>query len=244
MKKRIVHYRFLLCAVVLCGLLASLTFTGSETHAFNAEGIGKITNTVPGAMADATQEPGERQTVSPGAVQPLAPTLGCCKCLGGTTGLDLSTASFNNWIVKDTTTNSAWATAAFVTLINPAWNLNTGPSKWVSTVANGGMGSVAGHIFEYQLAFTVSACVIEQRVTLTGNCGGDDEIWVYLDNTTSANLLSQCTGGWCFNTSNPPPAFNRLVGAGSHTLIVKVKNGSPSPSGMFVNAKLTGNCRN
>lgn len=42
MKKRLVNYRFLLCAVVLCGLLASLTFTGSETHAFDGKGSEKV----------------------------------------------------------------------------------------------------------------------------------------------------------------------------------------------------------
>jgi hypothetical protein len=170
------------------------------------------------------------------ACQPTVPTLGCCKCLGGTNTLDLSTITSNNWTVSNNP-------VAFLGPINSYWNLNTGPAKWVSTAANGGMGNVPPGTYDYKLPFVVPHCSIEQRVTLSGNYGGDDNIFVYLD--TNANLISQCTGGWCFNTNNPPPAIsNYVVPQGPHTLIVRVVNtgASPSPSGMFLNAKLTGTC--
>ncbi|HJQ26433.1 MAG TPA: hypothetical protein VKA60_21140 [Blastocatellia bacterium] len=239
MKKRFVHYQFVLCAVVICGLLAMSALSKSEAQALASEGVGKMIDIVSDPIAAVAQEQSERRPLES---VPVLPTIGCCKCLGGTNGLDLSTVSFNNWIVKDSTTNSAWATAAFVTPVNSAWNLNSGAAKWISVSPNGGTGGILGHTYEYRLNFFVSTCAIEQRVTLTGTCGGDDEISVFIDNTTSANLLSQCTGGWCFNTSNPPPPFNRVVGAGTHTLIAIVKNGSLGPAGMFVNAKLTGVC--
>ena len=165
-------------------------------------------------------------------------TLGCCKCLGGTNTLDLSTISSNNWTVNNNP-------VVFLGPINSYWNINPGPARWVSTAANGGTGSIATGTYDYQLKFTVPACAIEQRVTLTGNFGGDDDVYVYLDNITSVNLISQCTGGWCFNTPHKvlSTITPRVVGPGTHTLIVRIVNSGPSPSGMFVNAKLSGACR-
>lgn len=163
------------------------------------------------------------------------PALGCCKCLGGTNTLDLSTISSNNWTVNGNP-------VAFPTQIHPAWNINPGSAQWISTSASGGTGNVNSGNYDYKLNFTVPKCTIPQTVTLDGNYGGDDIIAVYLDNTT--NLVSKCAGtsGWCFNTSNaPPPIAGYTVGPGSHTLIVKVYN-SGGPSGMFINAKLTAAC--
>lgn len=161
------------------------------------------------------------------------PTLACCKCLGGTNTLDLSTISSNNWMVSG-------GPAVFLTALHPLWNLNPGPAKWVSTVATGGTGSIPGGSYEYTLDFVVPACTIDQKVTLSGNYGGDDDVFVSLDSTA----ISQCTGGWCFNSPKKAlSTFNNVVvGPGTHTLRVKVSNDGPSPSGMFVNAKLTGTC--
>jgi hypothetical protein len=168
-------------------------------------------------------------------------TLGCCKCLGGSNALDLSTITSNSWTV--TNPGGLTSPVVFVLPIHTAWNLNPGLAKWISTVPSGN-NSVPFGPYEYRLRFVVPQCVIEQRVVLTGNDGGDDDVDVYLDSTVPANLLSHCAGGWCFNTSNPPPPFTpRNVGPGGHTLIVKVNNSSLSPHGMFVNAKLTSTCR-
>jgi hypothetical protein len=178
-------------------------------------------------------------------VQGRAATLGCCKCLGGTNTLDLSTASPNAWTVTNGNPVS------FLTALHPLWNINPGPAKWVSTAAGGGtVGTPAGS-YEYRLDFVVPACTIEQRVTLAGNFGGDDDVDLFLDNATGpANptnpfFISQCTGGWCFNTPKKTlQTFTRTITIpGPHTLIVKVTNGG-GPSGMFVNATLTGACRN
>jgi len=163
------------------------------------------------------------------------PTLGCCKCLGGTNSLDLSTTSSNNWTVNS-------APVSFLTAVHPLWNINPGPAKWVSTVPTGSTNGIAAGIYEYRLDFFVPACTIDQRVTLTGNFGGDDDVSVFLDNTSNP-VISQCTGGWCFNTPKKTlTTFSTGVGSGGHALIVRVKNDSQGPSGMFVNAKLTGTC--
>ncbi|MBD0369801.1 MAG: hypothetical protein ICV60_03035 [Pyrinomonadaceae bacterium] len=162
----------------------------------------------------------------------VKPTLGCCKCLGGTNTLDLSTVSSNNWTVNG-------SPAIFLTAIHPLWNINPGPAKWISSAATGGTGTMPAGPYEYRLEFVVPACSIEQKVTLSGNYGGDDDVQVFLDNA----LISQCVGGWCFNTPKKTlPTFSTAVGSGSHVLRVRVVNGSPSPSGMFVNAKLSGTC--
>jgi hypothetical protein len=170
-------------------------------------------------------------------------TLGCCKCLGGTNTLDLSTVGSNAWTVNG-------GPAVFLTSIHPAWNINPGPASWVSTVAGGGTGGVPAGVFEYRLDFVVPACTIGQDVTLAGNYGADNDVAVFLDDATgpasgaNAFFVSQCTGSWCFNSSrNPLPSFvNKPVAPGPHTLIVKVRN-EGGPSGMFVNATLTGACR-
>lgn len=163
------------------------------------------------------------------------PTLGCCKCLGGTNSVDLSTISSNSWSVNG-------SAVSFLTALNSLWNINPGPAKWVSSVPTGSTGTVGGGIYEYRLDFVVPACTIDQKVTLSGNYGGDDDVAIFLDNT-SGTPISQCVGGWCFNTPQKPlSTFSTSVGSGGHTLIVKVKNDNPSPSGMFVNAKLTGTC--
>src|SRR6185436_10183485 len=62
-------------------------------------------------------------------------TLGCCRCLGGTNSLDLSTISSNNWTVNGNL-------VSFLTTINPFWNLPTVSASWVSTVATGGTGNI------------------------------------------------------------------------------------------------------
>jgi hypothetical protein len=170
------------------------------------------------------------------------PTLGCCKCLGGTNALDLSTTSQNRWTVNG-------GTAVFLTATHPAWNINPGPAQWVSSAATGGTGGLPAGDYEYRLDFVVPACTIEQRVTLTGNYGGDDNLSVFLDNaagpasSANPNFISQCTGGWCFNTPRKTlSTFSFPVSPGPHALIIKVRNDG-GPTGMFVNAKLTGACR-
>ena len=168
-------------------------------------------------------------------------TLGCCRCLGGTNSLDLSTISSNAWTVNGNA-------VAFLTTVHPLWNLTTGSAKWVSTVATGGTGNVAAGFYEYKLQFVVPACAIEQRVTLAGNYGGDDDAGVFLDNvtTSTSSLIASCGGGWCFNNTNNsnPRSFTPItVPPGAYYLRVKINN-SGGPSGMFVNAKLTSTCRN
>jgi hypothetical protein len=171
----------------------------------------------------------------PVELRPAAPaSLGCCKCLGGTNSLDLSTIASNAWTVNGNA-------AVFLSSIHPAWNVNPGPASWVSTAATGGTGGVAAGVYEYRLDFVVPACTIEQRVTLTGNVGGDDNFDVFLDNVNGTSL-SQCAG-WCFNTPrNNLHTFTSAVASGTHTLIVRIRNDG-GPSGMFVNAKLVGACR-
>jgi hypothetical protein len=169
------------------------------------------------------------------------PTLGCCKCLGGTNNLDLSTIASNSWTV---TNNGNTIPAVFLSAlqINAAWNINPGPARWVSTSVGSGNGSPGN--FDYNLSFVVPECTIRQAVTLAGNFGADNNIALYLDSITSANLIATCTGNYCFTSTHQPlPTFTKTVGYGPHTLIARVNNAN-GPSGMFVNAKLTGTCAN
>jgi len=170
------------------------------------------------------------------------PTLGCCRCLGGSNSLDLSTIASNNWTVNGNP-------VAFLTAIHPAWDFSPGTAQWVSTVATGGTGSVAPGLYDYKLKFVVPNCAIEQRVTISGRFGGDDDVLsLALENigTSAVIPLGSCSGGWCFNTANNsnPRTFSSInVPPGAYYLRMKIQN-SGGPSGMFVNAKLTSTCRN
>jgi len=161
------------------------------------------------------------------------PTLGCCTCLGGTNTLNLSTVPANPWTVNGNP-------VAVTSPINGAWNLPTGPANWVSLNTGGSMGGIASGPHYYRLQFAVPNCTIDQKVFLNGTYGADDAVDVFLD----IPLISQCGGGgWCFNIWNtPPPLVNVPVSPGLHTLLLVVNNGSLGPSGIFVNAKLTGTC--
>lgn len=238
MKTELLNHRILLAAVVICGLLASLTLTSTESHAFDLTVIGKdapsdLIETDPASIPGIAPEQAER------TVPPKVPTLGCCQCLGGTNTLDLSTISSNNWIVTDP--NAVSSPVAFVSPINGLWNLNPGLAQWVSTSSNAGFNNLPPGFYQYSLYFLVPVGAIQQSVNLAGTCGGDDTISVYLDSTSSANLLTSCTSGSCFNLSNPPQPFSCVVAPGLHTLIVIVHNFG-GPTGMFVNVKLTGTC--
>jgi len=179
----------------------------------------------------------------PAEMRPASPaSLGCCKCLGGTNSLDLSTVASNSWTVNG-------GAAAFLSSIHPAWNINPGPALWVSTTASGGTGGVPAGTYEYRLDFVVPACTIGQRVTLEGNVSGDDVFDAFIDdatgpaNTGNPLYLAGCSAGWCFNKPKQSlQTFTHNVSPGPHALIVRIKNGG-GPSGMFVNAKLVGACR-
>ncbi len=160
------------------------------------------------------------------------PSLGCCRCLDGGTNLDLSTVTSNNWTVNN-------LPAVFMAQNQiSAWNINPGPAQWVSTSAGGGNGNPSN--FDYKLKFFVPDCTIPQTITLAGNFGGDNNVAIYLD--TIGTPIAQCTGNWCFSTSQQSlPTFTTQVQPGSHTLIVRVNN-IGGPSGMFINARLVGHC--
>lgn len=171
------------------------------------------------------------QTERPPGPRPLA--LGCCKCLGESNTLNLSTITGNPWTIN--------GNPAVQTAVHPAWTNNPGPAKWFSTTATGN-AVIPNGSFVYQLPFTVPNCTIDQRAILSGNMGGDNDITIRLDNPNGP-VIAQCTGGWCFNsTRNQAIPFSVAVGPGNHQLYVTVVNAGAGPSGMFVNAILTAKC--
>jgi hypothetical protein len=163
------------------------------------------------------------------------PVLNCCQCLGGSNSLDLSTVPGNKWVLNG-------QPVIFPTMLDLGWTLSPRPANWVSKSTD----SLPIGIYDYKLQFVVPPCIIDQKVILSGNYGGDNNVQVYLDDT----LLSQCKSGKCFSSVNPPPAIrNVTVVPGTHVLTVKVENlpyvpldRTPSPSGMFINAKLVSYC--
>ena len=167
-------------------------------------------------------------------------TLGCCQCLGEQKTLDLSTGSSNGWsVVSSLTPAIAAVPATILTSPHPAWNLPTGGAQWVSAGASGATGLPAA-TYTYRLRFKVQKCTIPQKVKLTGIVGADDMFKVFLNSNPTP--VSACSGGWCFNMQNPTPSFtvNNLA-PGSHVLTVVVVN-TGGPTGMFLKARLEGQC--
>jgi hypothetical protein len=207
----------------------------------------------------------ERNTTLPIAIDPIKipriKTLGCCDCVGQTENipfLDLSTNPTNNWTVS---VNGGPATAvAYLSQINGFWNIPPpAGTQWVSTVATAGSApqGIPPGTYLYQLKFYVQNCTIPQNFNLSGSAAADDDYEVYVDTpptANSANPLTFCSGGWCFYTPRasqthnpaqgdiPPFSKNLTLLPGYHSLFVKVNNDGNSYSGMFINAKLTGNC--
>lgn len=163
-------------------------------------------------------------------------TLGCCRCLGGSNKLDLSTVAGVPWTVSYG--SGPQTPAVILPVPHPAWNLPTGGAQWVSASALGTSNLPAG-TYTYRLKFYVPKCTIPQRVVLSGQGGADDEFKLYLDSNPTP--ISACSGGWCFNTANPTAPFAASVGVGFHTLTMSVVN-TGGPSGMFLRAALEGRC--
>lgn len=166
------------------------------------------------------------------------PTLGCCRCLRGTNLLDLSTIATVPWTVAAGAASPI--PAVVVPTPNPYWNLPTSGAQWVSA-STAGASWLPGGTYVYRLQFYVPRCTIPQTVRLTGVAGADDDFNLYIDSNPTP--VSSCSGGWCFNTSNPTPPFTvNGIGPGLHTLTMSVVNGSAGPTGMFVSAVLEGTC--
>jgi hypothetical protein len=235
MKTRLVHYRFLLCAVVICGLLAGLTLSSSETHAFDLNGIGNLG--APGLIApdvgsvpDPTPEQDERTAVP----APRVPTLGCCDCVGQSVSLDVSTGQGNG------STDPFWQVnggPAYITPPVSSW-VTLPQAKWLQPVASPTPSSnIPAGVYKYTLKFSVAKCTIPiTGYQLTGKFAADNSAIVRLD----GGQIFQCTGSYCFQNGTAL-TFNLPLSAGSHILEFDVTNDG-SYSGLLVNAQIKGQC--
>ncbi|MEQ1637004.1 MAG: hypothetical protein ABL903_09930 [Methylococcales bacterium] len=197
-------------------------------------------------------------------------TLGCCKCVGDPiNALDLSTKQNSSWTVSndpnpqtggvpvDATTapNSAWATPPSSTGTNP-------PVKWVRPPAGfSGATSTGGTKYYYKLNFKIQDCVVAQKVKLTiTDLRADNQAKVTLFRSpfpayptpfaNPANCGISPYSEYCFlyNSSQSAPTVYTSTSQmtntpiGNYTLVVEVTDTSGVDTGMFIRAKLDGQC--
>lgn len=169
------------------------------------------------------------------------PTLGCCRCLGGQNTLDLSTGPGNAWKVNG-------QPAVVVAQPNAAWSPNTNGAKWIS-IDPAGSGA-PNATYRYTLQFKVQKCTIPQQIVFKGLAiAADNRYKVYLSGPSGSSPVVACppaaaATGHCFTATNQLNNFATwpvAVVPGTYTLNVDVTNIS-GPSGMFLNAKLEGQC--
>ena len=234
MKTELLNHRILLAAVVICGLLASLTLTSSETHAFDLSGNSNsaaqgLIKTGPDSVPVVTQEQAERIKLPVTKVS----TLGCCDCVGQVASLDVSTGQGGG------STDPFWQVNNGLAYITPpvagAWP--TSPSaNWIQPVASPlPSRNVPPGVYKYTLKFNVAKCTIPKSgYQLFGKFAADNNAIVRLD----GGQIFQCTN--CFGTLIP---LNLVlsISPGPHTLEFEVTNTSIY-SGLLVNAQIKGQC--
>jgi hypothetical protein len=160
----------------------------------------------------------------------------CCKCLGETLKVDLSTGQTSpidqRWRVNN---GNAYTTPPY-----PGW-IALAPARWIQPVASPTpSGNVPGNtVYRYTLQFTVPKCTIPMNVRLTGSFAADNSAKAFLDGVP----IASCAGPKCFNTPQAPVPLNvPSVAPGPHTLEFQVANIS-GPSGLIVNAQLQVECK-
>jgi hypothetical protein len=241
MKKRLVNYKFMLCALVLCGLLASPVLTGSETHAFDLKDVGN--NAIPGSIETdpdsipgAAQDQNERQVAPQEQLPGKVPTFPCCECLGRVVQLNISTGQGNGSIDPLWKVNGG---SAYITPPFPGWG-TLPPAKWIQPVASPTPSpNVPVGNYKYTLTFGIPKCTIPMSgYQLDGKFAADNSVKVSLDNTA----IVTCPGPKCFINPGQTLNFNVAIGPGTHTLVFDVKNDG-GPSGLLVNALLKGQCK-
>lgn len=164
------------------------------------------------------------------------PSLPCCKCLGESHTLDLSTGQGSP--------------------IDPIWNVNGNPAyttpkvsswialpgaQWIQPVASPTPSkSVPAGVYKYTVKFNIPKCTIPSDIRLDGKFSADNSAKAFLDIPTQP--VGSCPGPTCFAGSVPltvNPAW--LTPGSTHTLEIDVTNDG-SYSGLIVNAKLTRQC--
>jgi hypothetical protein len=236
MNIRLVNYRLLLCAAVICGLLTSLTLKSSETHAFDLKGVGNfaassLIETDPGSIRGVSEEQAERTAVPPTRVQ----TLGCCECVGQVVSLNVSTGQGSGstdpfWLVN---TLAAYVTAPVI----GAW-VTSPPAQWIQPLASPlPSTNVPPGVYKYKLKFNVLNCTIPIQYRLEGCFAADNSVIVKLDNVPKYT----CSTGSCFGTCISPTISLGSLSPTTHTLEFDVTN-NEGPSGLIVNAQIKGQC--
>jgi hypothetical protein len=234
MKTELLNHRILLAAAVICGLLASLSFKRSETHAFDLSRNGNLA--APGLIeTDADSNPGIAQEQSERTALPRVPTLGCCDCVGQVVSLDVSTGQGNG------STDPFWQVnggPAYITPPVSSW-VTLPQAKWIQPVASPTPSyNIPAGVYKYTLKFSVAKCTIPiSGYQLTGKFAADNSVIVRLD----GGQISQCTGSYCFSNGTTA-SLNLPISPGTtHTLEFDVKN-DESYSGLLVNAQIKGQC--
>ena len=164
------------------------------------------------------------------------PSLPCCKCLGESHTLDLSTG-------QGSPIDPIWSvngTSAFTTPKVSSWIALPG-AQWIQPVASPTpSNNVPARVYKYTVKFNIPKCTIPSDVRLDGNFSADNSANAFLD--PPAHAVGSCPGPTCFKGSVPLTVNSAWLTPGStHTLEIDVTN-NEGYSGLIVNAKLTRQC--
>lgn len=171
-------------------------------------------------------------------VHAKVPTLPCCKCLGESTTLNISTG-------QGSPTDPIWRVnggPAYTTPPYPGWITTLSPARWIQPVANPKPSSnVPPGVYKYTMKFSIPKCTIPGTARLSGRFAADNTVKAFLDGTPIPGAA--CGTINCFKAPDAPIPLNLgSIAPGSHVLTFEVRNVS-GPSGLVVNAQIRRECK-
>ncbi|WP_218510008.1 hypothetical protein [Variovorax sp. dw_308] len=170
--------------------------------------------------------------------------LECCKCVGETASLDLSTG-VATWIYKGSAAPTITPYQYWTTEVATNKTIDTGSvASWINI--NNTNSAPQGN-YQYTLDFNLPDCVIGSTINIEGVFSADNDASVYLDNVNAASLLGRTSVGQTANygfMNGHGGVFNKTVvlSPGNHKLIAVVYNDG-SFSGFQMKSKMTRKCQ-
>lgn len=163
------------------------------------------------------------------------PSLPCCKCLGESSTLNLSTGK-TNWTASQpgNPTQGPTANAA-----NVAWTTSViTTAQWISPVGN----PTATGDYTYQTRFNSGNCTIPSMIVVSGKFLADNRATLLVDGVTVATSVGTPNYGFLpgsLTTFTYTIPANLAAGAHNITLVANNQSG---PTGVIADVQVTRKC--
>ena len=168
---------------------------------------------------------------------PKRAVLPCCKCLGDSTSVNLSTGA--NGVTWTAAVPNSSAQNATATSANPAWTTMLAPmAQWISPSGN----PTTTGVYTYQTQFDARNCTVPSDITISGKFLADNSAVLLVDDKKVASSVGTPNYGFLpgsltsFSYTIPASAA-----AGVHTVTVQAQNSS-GPTGIVVQLTATRHC--